>query len=182
MEYILSGCRLWFNRVSLNWCHNCSAHLLNFITNDFTKLLYVTRVNMLTWLYSEQLLIYCLYNSIYYTTSRLYSVLRGVYLKWWWIKIERMFVTKFWLCDGIQDQLIIWQMNYVTAYDLWFSPLWQTQNYQFGNEVLIYAEIQNKLGLRNSVKIDLYDFWEITHFEFLMDTQAQRKLNLNTCK
>ena len=75
-----------------------------------------------------------------------------------------MFVTKFWLCDGIQDQLIIWQMNYVTAYDLWLSPLWQTQNYQFGNEFLIYAEIQNKLGLRNSLRIDLYDFWEITHF------------------
>ena len=35
--------------------------------------------------------------------------------------------------------------------------------------------MQNKLSLWNSVKTDLYDVWEIVHFEFLKDIQAQLK-------
>ena len=47
------------------------------------------------------------------------------------------------------------------------------EKYKFVNEFLIYAKTQNKLSLRNSVKIDLCNVWEIMHFEFLMDIKAQ---------
>ena len=48
-------------------------------------------------------------------------------------------------------------------------------NHKVVNKFLIHAKVQNKLGLRNSVKIDLCDIWEIMHFGFLMDIQAQLK-------
>ena len=46
-------------------------------------------------------------------------------------------------------------------------------NYKFVNEFLIYAKMKNKLSLRKYLKIYLYNVWEIMHFEFLTDTQAQ---------
>ena len=73
---------LWFNKVSLNWFYNyCSANLLNFITNDYTKLWYAARANMCLWRYPWPMGCNDYLTEFDYTTSRLYSVLRGVYFK-----------------------------------------------------------------------------------------------------
>ena len=94
---------LWFNSVFLNWFYNCSANLLNFITNDYTKLLYAVLANMYLWSYPEPTSLQWLFNWIWQYDVSVIEIPERNALKIY-DKYKITFVTKFWLCDRMRNK------------------------------------------------------------------------------